>query len=79
MGGGYIAPIPAAAFQVNEADRAWVDAQCTLQPYQTFKDSLPAVNARDSVASKVYVLAEKYASEMMASFATPHPAGLDRR
>ena len=76
-GGGYIAPIPAAVFHVNEADRAWVDAQCTLQPYQTFKDSLPAVTARDCVANKVYVLAEKYASEMMASFAAPRRAQPD--
>lgn len=68
-GGGYIAPIPAAAFSVNEKDSAWVDAQCTPQPYQTFRDSLPAVTVRDRIAGKYYVLAEKYASEMMAGFA----------
>jgi hypothetical protein len=32
---------------------------------------LPAVTARDRVANKVYVLAEKCASAMMASFAAP--------
>ena len=68
-GGGYLAPIPAAAFSVNEKDSAWVDAQCTLQPYQTFRDSLPAVTVRDRIARKYYVLAEKYASETMAGFA----------
>lgn len=73
-GGGYVAPIPAAAFKVNEKDEAWVDAQCTPQPYQTFKDSLPSVSERDRVASKVYVLAEKYASDMMAAFAAPRRA-----
>ena len=70
-GGGYVAPISAAAFHVNEKDRAWVDAQCTRQPYQTLRDSLPAVTVRDRIAHKFYVLAEKYASEMMAGFAAP--------
>jgi pimeloyl-ACP methyl ester carboxylesterase len=33
-------PIPAAAFNVNEADRDWVDAQCTFQPVACFQQKL---------------------------------------
>ena len=52
-------PIPAAAFKVNEADRAWVDAQCTPQPIETFTGpvSAAAVAARDRVARKAYIRA----------------------
>lgn len=49
--GGLIAPIPAAAFNVNAADAAWVDAKCVPQPLETFvqpvrfgADSVPVVN-----------------------------------
>lgn len=54
-----LAPIPAAAFKVNEADRAWVDAQCTPQPLRTFTEPLSAAaaTARDAVPSKAYIRA----------------------
>ncbi len=32
-------PVPAAVFQVNEKDRAWVDSKCTPQPLATFTES----------------------------------------
>ena len=38
--GWRVPPIPAAAFNVNEADRAWVDAQCTDQPVACFEQKL---------------------------------------
>ncbi len=52
-------PIPAAAFKVNEADRAWVDAQCTPQPLATFTEPVSdaAVAARDRIARKAYIRA----------------------
>lgn len=52
-------PIPAAAFKVNEADRAWVDAQCTPQPIVTFTEpvSASAVAARDRLQAKAYIRA----------------------
>jgi hypothetical protein len=40
-----VAPIPAAAFNVNLADRAWVDAQCTSQPLATFQQKVTVHNA----------------------------------
>lgn len=52
-------PIPAAAFKVNEADREWVDAQCTPQPVGTFTEAVSsaAVAARDRVGRKAYIRA----------------------
>jgi hypothetical protein len=38
--GWQVPPIPAAAFNVNETDRAWVDAQCTMQPIACFQQEL---------------------------------------
>lgn len=41
LGEGWrVPPIPAAVFNVNAADRAWVDAQCTDQPLATFQQKL---------------------------------------
>ena len=52
-------PIPAAVFKVNEADRAWVDGQCTPQPAKTFTDriSAAAASARDKSPRKAYIRA----------------------
>lgn len=59
-----IKQIPAAAFNVNEADRAWVDRLCTPHPAKTLTDkvSAAAVAAREKVARKVYIRAGGYAS-----------------
>ena len=38
--GWRVPPIPAAVFNVNEADRDWVDAQCTDQPLACFQQEL---------------------------------------
>jgi pimeloyl-ACP methyl ester carboxylesterase len=38
--GWRVPPIPAMVFNVNEADRAWVDAQCTMQPLACFQQKL---------------------------------------
>jgi pimeloyl-ACP methyl ester carboxylesterase len=54
-GGVYIKPFPAKAFNVNDADQAWVDSKCTPQPYKTFKDSLPSTSGVDKIRTKVYV------------------------
>lgn len=51
--GGMVPPIPAAAFNVNEADAPWLDAMSVPQPLATFVqgvqrgvDSLPVTNRR---------------------------------
>ena len=41
LGEGWkVPPIPAAAFNVNVADREWVDRQCTVQPIGTMEQPL---------------------------------------
>jgi pimeloyl-ACP methyl ester carboxylesterase len=57
-----IAPFPASVFNVNEADRAWVDAKCTPHPLRTFTDRVSLTDARDRVARKVYIRATAYES-----------------
>jgi pimeloyl-ACP methyl ester carboxylesterase len=52
----------AAAFNVNEKDRAWVDAQCTPQPLRTFLQKLPLTGARERIANKAYIRATGYES-----------------
>ena len=43
--GWRVPPITAEFFQVNIADRAWVDRQCTSQPLATFQQRLRLDNA----------------------------------
>ncbi len=57
-----VKPIPAAAFNVNEKDRAWVDAQCTPHPAGTFADKTAAVGGREKIAKKTYIRAAAYKS-----------------
>jgi pimeloyl-ACP methyl ester carboxylesterase len=56
------APVPAAAFNVNENDRAWVDAQCTPHPIKCFLQKLALTGARDRIAKKAYIRAANYDS-----------------
>jgi pimeloyl-ACP methyl ester carboxylesterase len=55
-------PVAAAAFQVNEQDRAWVDSQCTPHPLATFTGRLTLTGARDRVPRKAYIRATGYAN-----------------
>jgi pimeloyl-ACP methyl ester carboxylesterase len=55
-------PVPAAFFQVNEQDRAWVDALCTPQPLATFLEKAALTGARERIAKKAYVRAKGYDS-----------------
>jgi pimeloyl-ACP methyl ester carboxylesterase len=57
-----IAPRPAAAFCVNEKDRAWVDGLCGPQPMKTFTDKIRLTGARERVAKKSYIRAGAYAN-----------------
>jgi len=47
----------AASFNVNEKDRAWVDAMCVPQPIATFLDKMTLTGARESIAKKSYIRA----------------------
>jgi pimeloyl-ACP methyl ester carboxylesterase len=58
-----IPPRPAAIFNVNEKDRAWVDAQCTPQPLKCFLQKLTLTRARERIGKKTYIRATGYASD----------------
>ena len=47
----------AASFNVNEKDRAWVDALCVPQPIATFLDKMTLSGARERIAKKAYIRA----------------------
>lgn len=53
-------PRSAAAFGVNEADRAWVDSLCLPQPIGTFTEKIVLSGARDRIARKSYIRAKSY-------------------
>jgi pimeloyl-ACP methyl ester carboxylesterase len=57
-----IAPRPAAAFGVNEKDRAWVDGLCGPQPMKTFTEKIALTGARERIAKKSYIRAGAYAN-----------------
>jgi pimeloyl-ACP methyl ester carboxylesterase len=61
-GGVGVPPIPARHFNVNEADRAYVDAQCSLQPIATFAQKIALTGAVDRVPRRSYVRATGYPS-----------------
>jgi pimeloyl-ACP methyl ester carboxylesterase len=55
-------PVPAAVFQVNEKDRAWVDRMCTPHPLATLTDKITLTGARERIAKKSYIRATGYAN-----------------
>lgn len=55
-------PVPAAAFNVNEKDRAWVDAKCTPHPLAVVVDKVTATGAREKIARKTYIRATGFKS-----------------
>lgn len=50
----------AAAFLVNEADRAWVDRLCGPQPIGTLLQPVRLTGARERIADKLYIRASAY-------------------
>ncbi len=61
-GAASLPPRSAASFNVNEQDRARVDAQCTPQPLKSFVQKLTLSGARDRIAKKTYIRATGYES-----------------
>jgi pimeloyl-ACP methyl ester carboxylesterase len=57
QGATTIPPRAAALFNVNEKDRAWVDAQCTPQPIKCFLQKSTLTGARERIAKKSYIRA----------------------
>jgi pimeloyl-ACP methyl ester carboxylesterase len=50
----------AAAFKVNEKDRAWVDSLATPQPIATMTEKLTLTGARERIPKKTYIRASGY-------------------
>lgn len=50
----------AAAFKVNEKDRAWVDSLATPQPIGTMAEKIKLSGARERIPKKTYIRASGY-------------------
>jgi len=55
-------PRAAALFNVNENDRAWVDAQCTPHPLKCFTQPVAVTGARERIGKKAYIRAASYSN-----------------
>jgi pimeloyl-ACP methyl ester carboxylesterase len=67
--GWKIPPFPAAAFNVNAKDAAWVDRQCRMQPIETFQQPLRLSGGLDAMKSVTFILATGYeGSPFMPSY-----------
>ena len=62
LDGYLVEPITAEQFNVNEADRAWVNAKMTRQPVACFTERLTLSSAVRRVPKKTYILATVGAS-----------------
>jgi pimeloyl-ACP methyl ester carboxylesterase len=58
--GPFTAPIPAARFAVNQADRAWVDSKMTPQSTACFTEKLEVTGAYQKVPRKTYIRAKNF-------------------
>ena len=68
-GGLSVPPIPAAAFNVNEEDRLWVDSLCTPHPLGTLTQPIELTGSHARIANKSYVLATKNPIPFFQDFA----------
>jgi pimeloyl-ACP methyl ester carboxylesterase len=64
-----VPPIPAAAFNVNEEDRGWVDSLCTPHPLGTLTQPIDLTGNHARIAVKSYVLATKNPIQLFQDFA----------
>ena len=55
--GWRVPPIPAEFFNVNAADRAWVDSLCTPQPLATFQQGVRIKGGLDAIANRSFIFA----------------------
>ena len=59
--GDTVVPVrDAAAFRVNEKDRAWVDALSVPQPIGTMTEKIRLTGARERIPKKTYIRASGY-------------------
>jgi pimeloyl-ACP methyl ester carboxylesterase len=64
--GWKVPPIPAEAFNVNVADRDWVDRQCTLHPLACFTQKLVLSGAGAAISDVTYIEATNYPESVFA-------------
>jgi pimeloyl-ACP methyl ester carboxylesterase len=64
-----VPPMPAAAFNVNEADRSWVDALCTPHPLATLTQPIELTGSYRRIAAMSYVLATQNPAALFDGFA----------
>lgn len=67
--GWRLPPLPGAAFNLNAADLAWVDRQCTAQPLATFTQPLRLSRPVDELARVALILAGGYRTSSFRQFA----------
>jgi pimeloyl-ACP methyl ester carboxylesterase len=61
VGDGWkVPPIPAEVFNVNAADREWVNRQCTMQSLATFEQKLRISGRDQKIANTTFVLANGF-------------------
>jgi pimeloyl-ACP methyl ester carboxylesterase len=65
--GWRVPPIPAEVFNVNAADRAWVDSQCTPQPLATFQQPLRLSGGLGAIQSS-YIFASGWGPTPFTGF-----------
>jgi len=66
--GWKVPPIPAAVFNVNANDAAWVDRQCTMQPLATFQQPIRLTGNADGTKNITFILAKGFADSPFPQF-----------
>jgi pimeloyl-ACP methyl ester carboxylesterase len=69
IGDGWrIPPIPGEVFNVNQKDRAWMDAQCTPQPIATFEQPIRLSGEVEKVKNITYIFATQFTMSPFRQF-----------
>jgi pimeloyl-ACP methyl ester carboxylesterase len=55
-----VPPLPSAIFNLNENDRAWLDAKATPHPIKCFLQPSKLTGARDRISKRTYIRAVDY-------------------
>jgi len=66
--GWKVPPIPAEVFNLNAADRDWVDRQCTMHPLAALQQPIELRHGGQAVANVSYVFATGYERSPFAPF-----------
>jgi pimeloyl-ACP methyl ester carboxylesterase len=53
-------PIPAEVFNLNEADRDWVNSQCTMQSVETFQQPIRLTGGVEKISNVTYIRASGF-------------------